>query len=59
MARHGTIDILMNNAIRCPIKSLVEMEQAEFDAVMQVNFRSAVQLTRKTADGHDRKEKRG
>jgi NAD(P)-dependent dehydrogenase (short-subunit alcohol dehydrogenase family) len=47
VARHGTIDILINNAIRCPIKSLVEMEQAEFDAVMQVNFRSTVQLTRK------------
>ncbi len=47
VARHGTVDILVNNAIRCPIKSLVEMDQSEFDLVMQVNFRSAVVLSRK------------
>ena len=47
VARHGTVDVLVNNAVKCPIKSLVEMDQSEFDLVMQINFRSAVVLSRK------------
>ena len=55
VARHGTVDMLVNNAIRCPIKSLVEMDQSEFDLVMQVNFRSAVGCW-KMHHGHDGEE---
>jgi NAD(P)-dependent dehydrogenase (short-subunit alcohol dehydrogenase family) len=34
----GTVDILINNAIRCPVVSVVEMEKAEWDEVMSINL---------------------
>jgi NAD(P)-dependent dehydrogenase (short-subunit alcohol dehydrogenase family) len=42
-ARHvfGPIDILVNNAIVCPVVSIVEMDTALWDQVIAVNLRAA------------------
>lgn len=48
-ARYGRVDILINGAAICPVKAFIEMEMAEIDSVMQINFRSAMALTRKVS----------
>jgi NAD(P)-dependent dehydrogenase (short-subunit alcohol dehydrogenase family) len=44
--RYGAVDILVNNAIRCPVRPVAEMEPEEWDAVIGVNLRGTFLVTR-------------
>ncbi len=43
---HGGLDILVNNAGKAAAGSFLEVKEAHFDQVMEVNFHAVVRLTR-------------
>jgi NAD(P)-dependent dehydrogenase (short-subunit alcohol dehydrogenase family) len=44
--RYGAAQVLVNNAIRCPVSPVLEMEPAEWDSVIAVNLRGTYLMTR-------------
>ena len=46
----GKIDILINNAILCPVKAVKDMSAEEWDEVVAVNLRGTFLCTRKVLD---------
>lgn len=45
-ARHGTLDVLINNAGVAPVSPFTQLDMREFDEVFQINVRGLVDLTR-------------
>jgi 3-oxoacyl-[acyl-carrier protein] reductase len=41
LARHGRVEVLVNNAACLPMRPLWELDDAEWDAVLAINLRSA------------------
>ncbi len=47
----GTVTILINNAIFCPVASVLEMDVPTWDRVMAVNLRGALLTCRASLPG--------